>query len=717
MKKPCKYGDMDLLSCLSPFVSMCIHSLCAYVCAHFKCYPLKEQCDGRDWCIDASDEEDCPRTLHEKPTHEFVSPPAVVNFDGRGGYTMHAISTGSKDLASNTEPCQPTHFHCLSDILCLPIFVRCNGVYDCSTKEDELGCDDPMCPGYYRCRGSAVCVHPDHVCDDIFQCPQKDDELLCKFTCPHHCTCLGLAFRCVSIPQSKRLPADLRALDASGSNVVPSHLLHLTMLVYLDLAQCQLHNVSNLSFLNLQKLSLRQNWIKSVGMKDLMKVPMLTTLYLSDNPITSLFSDDQNTSLPFVRTLDMSDVPIVHFDVSVYDVFPNLQCLNLSSCGIKHLSASRLGSLSKLQVVDLRGSTAVEFPPTLFLGLSGLQQVYGDTYKLCCPQVMPVNFNLRNCHAPDNDISSCKNLLRSDVYRVFLAVFVIVALIGNAGSLFLRTCFTKSSKVSGHSVFVTHLCMSDCLMGVYLLIIGAADRLYANSYLWQDVVWKHSLLCKTSGFVALLSTEMSAFIILLITLDRFLVIRFPFSQLRFQRGSAHVVCCVHWAVVSVLVAIPFFPAYSHWGFYSHTDICIPLPITRSSFAGHSYAFGVMIVLNMVLFLAIAAGQTAIYVAIRSSTMASTDSSRKRQDLDIARRLITVAVTDFCCWFPVGLVGVLAATGTPVPSEVNVAMATLVIPLNSAMNPFLYTMNIMLEKRRRVREAQVLQYLKSQSDKV
>jgi hypothetical protein len=47
------------------------------------------------------------------------------------------------------------------------------------------------------------------------------------------------------------------------------------------------------------------------------------------------------------------------------------------------------------------------------------------------------------------------------------------------------------------------------------------------------------------------------------------------------------------------------PATSHWNFYSHTGICIPLPITRSDFAGHAFGFYVMIVVNFSLFLVIA----------------------------------------------------------------------------------------------------------------
>ena len=53
-----------------------------------------------------------------------------------------------------------------------------------------------------------------------------------------------------------------------------------------------------------------------------------------------------------------------------------------------------------------------------------------------------------------------------------------------------------------------------------------------------------------------------------------------------------------------------------------TEIYIPLPVTRSDFPGHSYAFGVMIVANFVLFVVIAAGQFFIYWSIHVNTMSS-----------------------------------------------------------------------------------------------
>ena len=149
-----------------------------------------------------------------------------------------------------------------------------------------------------------------------------------------------------------------------------------------------------------------------------------------------------------------------------------------------------------------------------------------------------------------------------------------------------------------------------------------------------------------------------------------------------------------------------------WRFYGQGGICIPLPITRKSFQGRSYSFGVIIVLNFVLFLLIAAGQSVIYLSVKANLM-TTDTTRKSQDLVIARRLITVVVSDFVCWFPIGILGLLASAGVPVTGEVNVAMAIFVLPLNSALNPFLYNLNMLLENRQKVREETLLRSITSQ----
>ena len=601
---------------------------------------------------------------------------------------------------------------------CLPLYVRCNDVYDCPHHEDESFCDDPNCPGLYRCRGSSVCLHVTHVCDGWSQCPQQDDEKFCNLTCPPACVCHGHFYSCRDNFATSKHPV-LRFLHASGSGMQPGDLKFNTMLSYLNLAKCHLDHLGNTYFPNLRTLDVRGNLLTSVSVDDMNILPKVTTLSLAGNPIVSLFrAEEQSTSstFPALLTLDLAFIEIKEMDPDVFRPFPNLKSLNLSNCNVQQVKGQGFQSLAFLEVLDVRRCPLTSIPKSVFFGLDSLRHVLADNYKVCCPATLPVGFVVDQCLAPSNEISSCDALLRSDLYRLSLAIFATLATVGNTLSIVLRLFVLKGRQNSGYTVFVTHLCAADFLMGVYLVIIGLADRVYLNTYLWEDIGWRNSVLCKMAGFLSLVSSEVSATMICLVTVDRFLVIRFPFSRLHFQRRSAQLGCLVLWTMGTVLAAVPLLPATSSWHFYSQTGICIPLPVTRQDFPGHNYAFAVMIILNFVLFMLIAAGQLVVFFAIRGQSIAGKDDNdRRSKDLAVARRLFTVVVSDFLCWFPIGLLGLLASRGTAISGEVNVGMAIFVLPLNSALNPFLYSLNTIQARRARAREQKLLRTLMAERE--
>ena len=121
--------------------------------------------------------------------------------------------------------------------------------------------------------------------------------------------------------------------------------------------------------------------------------------------------------------------------------------------------------------------------------------------------------------------------------------------------------------------------------------------------------------------MSMISSESSALIICLITLDRFIVLYMPFSQIRFRRRSASIAAALTWFIGLCLATVPLTPMTSHWEFFSQTGVCVPLPITRASFAGQNYAFGIFIVLNFVLFLMVAFGQVGIFWAVHKTSKA------------------------------------------------------------------------------------------------
>ncbi|KAL8579553.1 hypothetical protein ACOMHN_025506 [Nucella lapillus] len=678
-----------------------------------QCVSKSDLCNVKPDCIEASDEEFCTYDVvsHVSRQHQ---PPAIVDFTPYGQSFVHITPLRPPPTdRSNGQPsggCPDTHVQCPGLVYCLPVFVRCNGVLDCPHQEDEADCQTYTCPGLYRCHQSRVCVHPSQVCDGVYQCPQRDDELFCSAPCPPHCACHGHAFRCPRPFLLQHFPF-LRYLDGSGSGLMPQEGELCPLLVHLGLRRCGVQHLTNLSLPNLRSFDLSLNLIRVIRVKDLAGMQNLQRLALSGNPIKSLFSADLPSGPPpALLLLDVSLVPMKEIHLHTFSIFPHLQFLNFSQCGVVTVVGERFGS-SGLTELDFTGCPMTHVPRELFQGLPQLRTVHADNFKLCCPRMLPDLFDAARCQAPQDGVSSCDALLRSDLFRVFLSLFSALSLMGNLGCFLVRTFCFHSAK-SGFAVFVTHLSGADFLMGVYLAVIGVADRVYLGSYLWEAESWRRSAACQAAGFLCLVSTEVSAVLICLITMDRLLALAFPFRQLCFQPRSARVACLLVWTLWALLAALPLMPPTRHWALYSQTGICMPLPISSPSHAGHHFAFAVIIVFNFILFLLIAVGQLLIYMSVRANTLKDTDassssSSQKSHDVQIARRLLTVVLSDFLCWFPVGLMGLLASQGHALPGQVNVTVAIFVMPLNSALNPFLYTLNVVLQYRQRHRDEQLM----------
>ncbi|KAL8597276.1 hypothetical protein ACOMHN_051587 [Nucella lapillus] len=662
-----------------------------YQCADGKqCVPRQAVCDGPSDCVDSSDELKCWDDLtSEELFSNTVAPPARVDFTGTGAFNV-------TPLPGNT--CPHTHFQCPGGGYCLPVYVRCNGVNDCPGKEDEMSCDHYTCPGFYRCRRSPICVHRQHLCDGVFQCPQHDDEWLCNVTCPDTCHCYGHAFICTAGFTPSHYP-ELRFADASGTGMNPEDFYNNTKLIHLSVKRCGISMLKDLNFPNLHSLDLSFNNIEKLHRDQFLLLNNLISLSLAYNMFLSLDSLlYSGLKCSNVINVDISGIAIPELSEEIFKSFSNVEYLNLSSTGLTKLSPSGFQSLKKLRLLDVRGCPMKTFSPGVFDGLRKLDFVYADNYKLCCLADLPEGMDSDHCYAPPDEISSCDALLKADVFRVFLAMYAILTLLGNAGTFVYRVCVEGRGPAEGYEVLVTHLSVSDLLMGVYLAIVGVADRVYYGDYRWHDGAWKHSVACKMAGFLSLVSSEVSAFLISLITLERLLVIGFPHNSLRFNRLSAHAASLAVWLVGLLLALVPLLPVTSHWELYSQSGICAPLPVSNQPPGGEDYTFSIMTILNFVLFLFIAVGQILIYCSIRMNAVDSNGNGRESRDTAIARRLLAVVTTDFLCWFPIGVAGIAARCDVPIPSQVVVAISIFVLPFNAALNPFLYTLSVVMERR-------------------
>ena len=61
---------------------------------------------------------------------------------------------------------------------------------------------------------------------------------------------------------------------------------------------------------------------------------------------------------------------------------------------------------------------------------------------------------------------------------------------------------------------------------------------------------------------------------------------------------------------------------------------------------------------------------------------------------LAMRMAVIVGTDFICWMPIIFMGLLSASGAvEIPADIYAWTAVFILPLNSSLNPYLYTFSV------------------------
>ncbi|CAH1800939.1 unnamed protein product [Owenia fusiformis] len=344
--------------------------------------------------------------------------------------------------------------------------------------------------------------------------------------------------------------------------------------------------------------------------------------------------------------------------------------------------------------------------------------------ELCC--IVPPT--VKECIPQPDHLSSCEDLVKNDILRVSLWTIGICILLGNSAVIAIRSR-EDGTRQSINKLLVVNLSLSDMIMGVYIIIIAVMDMKYRETYFQNREVWTQSGLCMASGFIASLSSEMSVYILVVMTLDRFLKIVFPFKM--WLHFSKRVVLCVlvfGWILCTTLTALPLLPLnyFSPHEFYTQSGFCLPLMLNYDSakeamfnkamlnqhesteleesialdrqnmqqqyshFNGWEYSFALFNVVNLIAFVLIATGYLAIFFATRISRLKSKQCSGQEKERKMAAKLMWIVATDFCCWVPVIIMGFLTYYKVQLPGEIVAYVSIFVLPINSAINPILYT---------------------------
>ncbi|XP_022095240.1 G-protein coupled receptor GRL101-like [Acanthaster planci] len=627
--------------------------------------------------------------------------------------------------------CEEDEFHCGGG-LCVTLSSECNGYLDCINYEDETNCNDVFCPDSYKCDNFNLSVtanptqtHPPHsttdssdysshpfssdfsssddgylpqaqciplvmVCDGMMNCPNSDDEVQCDLKrCPAGCICsykgTDLVVNCNNGWNSTTL-TDL---------ALTTHTLQLSGV---NIGRLEQGLFKTSSYLKV--LSLRNNLISEIQEDTFDGLDNLLWLDLSNTSLNELpgFSLSHLSSL---RGITIFDVPLKRIKTEAFYGLSLVETLII--------------------VRNIKGLPPLEIEEDAFIGLERVSKLYVDDHRLCC--FIPSATECTTLE-PEPPLFMCSELMPNTVLKVFMWILGISALIGNIFVMVWRCQEKTGGKTSRrvHSFLVFNLAVSDALMGLYMLIIASADAYFGERYFEVSMEWRTSILCQVAGFISIVASEASVFFLTFISIDRFLSILFPFSSYRFRPKSARIVAMCVWIGTVIIAIVPTILASDATSdVYGLSDVCIGLPlmtkvthyetVDQQIDAGGvanitvsipypadyqaSWFFSIALFLgvNLLCFSIILICYVSIFIRAKSSVKHLRRHKKQNDEVRMAIKMAAIVSTDFVCWVPVIIMGILSqARVVEIPTEAYAWTVVFILPINSSLNPYLYTIS-------------------------
>ena len=584
----------------------------------------------------------------------------------------------------------PQHYKCEYSY-CIPLQAICNGVIDCPHGEDEKDCENLSCPQTLKCKRDNVCVHPNSINDGIVDCPEyEDDEATAQMAmCPQDCECMGHAAFCTSgnLSDFLRDVSYFKALicrNLSSMAFISSPFVDFVDLKYLDLANNKLPTLFSFMFSSLHKLItliLSKISISEIQPYTFEGLNNVRDLQLHNNIISNIHTDGFNGLLS-LTSLDLSGLNIRTIRPCAFRGLEQLLYLDISYNKIKQLTVGVLCGLDKLQVLYLQYNNIIYVDAQVFSFATHLQLLSSNVTGLCCYAAIV------DCTPKfDDEFASCTNILHygSIKYTTYTIAIISIGLNSLAFCIISLFFTEKTPKKIVSNMFCKHLLLSDAVMGIFFLVLSIFDVLYTGDFVMVGQLWKQSIYCRMLSFMSMVSMEMTLLMVLIIAVERFLAMCFPFKNIHVSVNSALIVIIFQWFAASTVSLAPVFNLYYN-NLELNNAMCVAI-LCIDLLSPWIVAFiyvtnNIVTVTNLVLHVGV---MRAVYNMQHNKQFSQ---ARRKREHSVTIRIIFLIFTNSSCWLVLGTVGLLHMNGIFISKTIFAGIATVVLPVSTLLNPIL-----------------------------
>ena len=344
--------------------------------------------------------------------------------------------------------------------------------------------------------------------------------------------------------------------------------------------------------------------------------------------------------------------------------------------------------------------------------------------------------------------------LKSCFWIVGLAVIVGNMYVIISTLHYIRKKKNLSTSLKFQHLNVLNISIADFIMGFYLMAIAILSTfVYSGNYGKVDRKWRTSQYCSFLGSLAVLSSEASCFLMVLLTFYRLHNVYKPFSTLSSPSFIWKVGLVLAWFAAVALAFIPmirvtgsyfeeniffsnrftttttgnktfitmfacclaaikiipipdqgknwqsvkafldnYFPEYSAFeeGYYGATSVCMPRFFVTRFESAMEYTL-IVISINFICFIFIAISYIVIYIlSHKRLKIQARNNQAAKQEATMQRRIARIIFTDFLCWIPICIMVYAKINGATIDDIIYVVSAAILLPINSAFNPLLYS---------------------------
>ena len=300
----------------------------------------------------------------------------------------------------------------------------------------------------------------------------------------------------------------------------------------------------------------------------------------------------------------------------------------------------------------------------------------------------PIPFNKITCYPRPNPLTPCDNLLDPWPIRVAIWAVWVLTLLGNITILFIMIAARQRMDVS--QSFICVLAFSNTLLGIYLAFIAMVDirTLGDRSFYQSALEWQKGSGCQTAGFLAIFSSQLSVYILVVLTIERLHhIVTSTLSVHQKQSQKLHqaiIIIIIGIVYASTLAVLPL----KGMDVNAYDEVAICLPFVTHTPADRRYILSIL-TLNMLGILIVVLAFLLVFFCVFRPSLSR---KQKWEILKSTAKLSLLMVTTFLCWFPIGVVGYTSVLQEPIIDAGQAKyFIVFVFPINALLSPVIYAL--------------------------